>query len=302
MKAGIYKTPNGNLIYVAKDRTIKATTLKPSTWPGMKVSQRGSAVVFLDYQCDHVSNVPNGCTDHQGWLDAWAPGYFAKALCFSPSAAQLLAQSDNAARAQGEMVHKLVAEGYVEVPGTDELVHPGVEVSITFSDEHSRLARSMCTPPDLSGKDAWDETGPATRDAYKRYAALVYGSPKCEHMAVKNTEERPTLIFESTPGSGVEGFLKYAEQCNVVIDKNEAVDMAEIWREDFRSSLRKQGWGICHSRSARKHRKRGDNVIPLSGGLFAWKAGKLYPYQASAARLFTKRYGYMDCPAGIGKS
>ena len=68
MKAGIYQTPNGNLIYVAKDRTIKATTLHPSAWPGTKVSHRAKDDTALiegtDYRCARVSDVPNGCTDH----------------------------------------------------------------------------------------------------------------------------------------------------------------------------------------------------------------------------------------------
>jgi hypothetical protein len=48
----------------------------------------------------------------------------------------------------------------------------------------------------------------------------------------------------------------------------EAVD---AWRESFVVSLRKQGFRVCHAQSARKHRKRGDFVIRLGGGLFAWK-------------------------------
>lgn len=67
MKSGIYKTPNGNLIYVAKDRTIKATTLSPSSWPGTKVSHRAKDDTVLiegtDYRCERVGDVPNGCND-----------------------------------------------------------------------------------------------------------------------------------------------------------------------------------------------------------------------------------------------
>ena len=74
MKAGVYKTPNGNLIYVAKDRTIKATTLSPSSWPGTKVSHRAkdNTVVIADtgYRCEHYADVPNGCTDHQALVDS----------------------------------------------------------------------------------------------------------------------------------------------------------------------------------------------------------------------------------------
>lgn len=72
MKAGIYETPSGNLVYVAKDRSIKATTLRPSAWPGMKVSHRSKddTVEFLGYRCTRVADVPNGCTDHQAAVDA----------------------------------------------------------------------------------------------------------------------------------------------------------------------------------------------------------------------------------------
>lgn len=71
MKAGIYKTPNGNLIYVAKDRTIKATSLSPSSWPGTKVSHRSKddTVAFEGYRCTRHADVPNGCTDHQALVD-----------------------------------------------------------------------------------------------------------------------------------------------------------------------------------------------------------------------------------------
>lgn len=65
MKAGIYQTPNKNLIYVAKDRTIKATTLMGSNWIGTKVSEKKGQVVIANtnYRCDRVGDVPNGCTD-----------------------------------------------------------------------------------------------------------------------------------------------------------------------------------------------------------------------------------------------
>lgn len=71
MKAGIYRTPNGNLIYVAKDRTIKATSLSPSSWPGTKVSHRSKddTVAFEGYRCTRHADVPNGCTDHQALVD-----------------------------------------------------------------------------------------------------------------------------------------------------------------------------------------------------------------------------------------
>lgn len=77
MKAGIYQTPNGNRIYVAKDRTIKATTLSPSSWLGTKVSHRSADDTVLiggtDYRCSRVSDVPNGCTSPMDALNAYVP-------------------------------------------------------------------------------------------------------------------------------------------------------------------------------------------------------------------------------------
>lgn len=73
MKAGIYRTPNGNLVYVAKDRTVKATNLQPSSWPGTKVSHRSKddTVLLGDYRCTRWADVPNGCTDpHKAMQDA----------------------------------------------------------------------------------------------------------------------------------------------------------------------------------------------------------------------------------------
>lgn len=75
MKAGIYQTPNGNLIYVAKDRTLTATTLLPSSWPGTKVSHRSKDDTVLiantTYRCHRVADVPNGCNDHLAALHAF---------------------------------------------------------------------------------------------------------------------------------------------------------------------------------------------------------------------------------------
>lgn len=75
MKAGVYQTPNANLIYVAKDRTIKATTLSPSSWPGTKVSHRSADDTVLiagtEYRCHRVSDVPNGCTSPMDALNVY---------------------------------------------------------------------------------------------------------------------------------------------------------------------------------------------------------------------------------------
>lgn len=67
MKSGIYKTPNGNLIYVAKDRTIKATSTTWPAWSGTKVSHRAKddtvVIEGTEYRCTRYADVPNGCND-----------------------------------------------------------------------------------------------------------------------------------------------------------------------------------------------------------------------------------------------
>lgn len=71
MKAGVYETPNGNLIYVAKDRTVRATSLHPSSWVGTKVSHRSKDDTVLlanEYRCKRHADVPDGCTDHEGLI------------------------------------------------------------------------------------------------------------------------------------------------------------------------------------------------------------------------------------------
>lgn len=74
MKAGVYEAPNGKLIYVAKDRSIKAVALAPeSSWAGKKVSHRSKddtvLIVDTEIRCTRYADVPDGCTDHQGLVD-----------------------------------------------------------------------------------------------------------------------------------------------------------------------------------------------------------------------------------------
>ena len=74
MKAGIYLDPIGNLIYVAKDRTIKAMSCDDFgvRKVGAKVSHRAKddtvQIEGTDYRCSRFADVPNGCTDHRNFL------------------------------------------------------------------------------------------------------------------------------------------------------------------------------------------------------------------------------------------
>lgn len=76
------------------------------------------------------------------------------------------------------------------------------------------------------------------------------------------------------------------------------------WRQKFVASLRKQGFRVCHTRSARKHKKQGHTVIPLHGGWYAWRpADYLHPYQRDAlARFVSDERITIKVPVNIGKS
>ena len=80
-------------------------------------------------------------------------------------------------------------------------------------------------------------------------------------------------------------------------------DLVE-WRRKFAESLRSQGFRICHTRSARKHKKQGHTVIPLHGGWYAWRpADYLHPYQRDAlARFVSDERIIIKVPVSIGKS
>lgn len=64
MKAGVFASPNHNLIYVRKDQTIACTTIYPSEWPEKKVrySEKADEVTLFGYTFKRVADVPNGCT------------------------------------------------------------------------------------------------------------------------------------------------------------------------------------------------------------------------------------------------
>lgn len=75
MKAGIYKTYDGGLAYVRKDRTVSAVlgTSYPITVGAKVKAFEGGQWVIVDagraqYQLDRYADVPNGCTDHAGYL------------------------------------------------------------------------------------------------------------------------------------------------------------------------------------------------------------------------------------------
>lgn len=97
MKAGIYKTPNDNLVYVAKDRTILATTLSPSAWPGNKVAtlNKERFVAFFGLTAERVCDVPNGCTNPKEYV-----GQVKKLFDFGPTRLSDFSRMGDGARRQ----------------------------------------------------------------------------------------------------------------------------------------------------------------------------------------------------------
>lgn len=346
MKAGIYKTPNGNLIYVAKDRTIKATMYGPLDLKGTKASQRGSAIVVKDELCEHVSDVPNGCTDHQGWLDMFAKGFlqktkYAVAGLQSNEVAAIITPGREMATADQAMQsarHILDESHHRNVTIT---VNPDAKILDALQNKEgvrARIMEAMQNPAFieeaqrrlaaagvsfdregdsahyLGSKEAWDETGPATRDAYKRFAHLAYldlvkntgadgeraagmspalGLPYGVNVFLAKTcgvekemHGRRYAIIESTPGigEGPDSFFRRFSDARQAIDASAARALAGVWRDEHRKSLKRQGFRVCHGRSARKHRKQGHFVIQLRGGLFAWKP----------VWTFSQKRGYME--------
>ena len=188
MKAGIYRSPNGNLIYVAKDRTVKATNLAPSTWPGMKVSHRAKddTVTLCGYTFTRFADVPNGCTDH----------------------GKALAEASAANKAEIEAI-----------------LGPVGDVDLA-----TRIEAIKRTEDPVSAKGA--------RPGYE-YTHVVNENPVGE-------EGNPNMIFAP--------FIREVDQA----DKQALLYKAA-------------GYRVCHARAARKHRKRGDSVVGIGYGRFAWR-------------------------------
>lgn len=245
MKAGVYKTPNNNLIYVAKDRTIKAASLSPSSWPGTKVSHRAKDDTVLiegtDYRCTRHADVPNGCTDHQALV-----GSMHMAATLEPG-------------------QRVVDYGtkFARVEEIDGITEDGnaIDLKTTADDPYKRMAEHM-----RGCEKAMRHVGEAATGATEAVRRFV-GVP-------------PALA------------APYGE-----------TDLVE-WRKKFSASLREQGFRVCHTRSARKHKKQGHTVIPLHGGWYAWRpADYLHPYQRDAlARFVSDERVTIKVPVNIGKS
>lgn len=253
MKSGIYKTPNGNLIYVAKDRTIKATTLSPSSWPGTKVSHRAKDDTVLiegtTYRCERVGDVPNGCNDpvkalndtkhalqakaalSDGVSPEWKAGredkQFSSKIVYGHGAGFLgerEAAIERALLQNAEQMNRLAAFGVIRHIAHDEweVVNAGMFAKF------------------LSGE--WDG-----KDIYKAVADQVYGVTEAMADVGKAAVRATSAARALSAGYGRD----FAEQ---------------------QERMRALGYRRCHKQSARKHRKQGHAVIAAGDGAFWWKA------------------------------
>ena len=275
MKAGIYRTPNGNLIYVAKDRTIKATTLSPSSWPGTKVTTEanGARVVIdvggSDYVCHRASDVPNGCTDPQ---------------------AELI-------RVQMRL--------YPEPEVVQEDIYAGVRTKIYDSEQ--ALPRATSMPATLGvgyGKDLERETEKPRISG--RAAQLLLQEGNAEetiktmeaNMLAKGAVHVAHDEYMLPSGAGKTGFasggfvglapnevqailshgrsflttgLSRGTMSGKALGANNLPrgDIGEKnWMND--PSMRANGYKPCHAQSARKHRKQGHTVVADGARLGAY--------------------------------
>ena len=273
MKAGIYRTPNGNLIYVAKDRTIKATTLSPSSWPGTKVTTEanGARVVIdvggSDYVCHRASDVPNGCTDPQ---------------------AELI-------RVQMRL--------YPEPEVVQEDIYAGVRTKIYDSEQ--ALPRATSMPATLGvgyGKDLERETE----------KPRISGRASQLLLQERNSEEMIQAVHDNLiargavhvahdeymlpAGAGKSGSLSGGPLSSNLPRRIPATGHADALPDDGRrwkadasftpeesavitdwindTAMRANGYKPCHAQSARKHRKQGHTVIADGArpGAYWWRA------------------------------
>ncbi len=273
MKAGIYRTPNGNLIYVAKDRTIKATTLAPSSWPGTKVSHRAKDDTVLiantDYRCTRWADVPNGCTDPAKYLvdcKAKNDAEIAEALGLSPEEAGL-GDSPWVKGREDKKFSRQVVYGYgpgflteqmaaaerwlVQTTGQlDALVESGILSRV--HDEYTVLDEVRYA---AYLQDCF-QVEPERLVGMPHVLGLGYGADAID-------KDGNAVVFKtaSTPGK--------TDNQQIDIYKQFARDIYGVTDAD-RERMRALGFRPCHKQSARKHRKAGHIVVGEGSGVYWW--------------------------------
>jgi hypothetical protein len=296
MKAGIYRTPNGNLIYVAKDRTIKANTLSPSSWPGTKVKTEanGARVVVdvggSDHVCHRVADVPNGCTDPQAALTAYLVEVEREIVAIfgegedTPETLALRDKIEKIKRAEdpdkprisGCAAQLLLQEGKAEE--MIEAIHANL---IARGAVH--VAHGEYMLPKGAGKSGFATGGPVGIKDNEVPAILSRG--QCIP-ATDRTEEKTARLSAGAESGVPEAWrnVKNADQYK------------DLQFEMERVAMQARGFRLCHAKSARKHKKNGDDVRPSGHkpGAYYWRAK---PTQRTV--LVKHRFGTSELPEAI---
>lgn len=169
-------------------------------------------------------------------------------------------------------------------------LEPGQRVA-DYGTKFARVEEIDGTPDGITEDGNAIDLKTAADDPYKRMAEHMRGCEK----AMRHVGEAATGAAEA-----VRRFMGVPPALAAPYGETDLVE----WRKKFSASLRKQGFRICHTRSARKHKKQGHTVIPLHGGWYAWRpADYLHPYQRDAlARFVSDERVTVKVPVGVGKS
>jgi hypothetical protein len=269
MKSGIYRSPNGNLIYVGSDRTVRACSLSPSSWPGARVTMREKDsecyIEGLSYRFVRVGDVPYG---------------------FSHNPQQALDKYREETRKANE-----------ELFGVCD---PDSKISSVVR-EMQRGEDPMPDPARVEEKTA--RIAASARSGYEGFAeyAEAHGKMSGEASGVSNLPRRTskspalgapyggTLASSSVQGRAAE------KMANTIHNRMLADGLVPTFGGEY-MPLREAGYRRCHAKSARKHKRRGDDVIRLAEGVYAWRP--VLPQNVSAYRASETIPGTV--PAGWG--
>lgn len=256
MKSGIYRSPNGNLIYVGSDRTVRAASLSPSSWPGKRVTMREKDsecyIEGLSYRFERVGDVPYG-------------------FSFNPQQALDKYRAERAAE-----IDELLGPSTGESPisgviaqmqrGEDPLLSDPARVA----EKTARIAASA-----RSGVDAFAQLGAQMANADKAVAEMhdslidagFVNTHHDEYVDMKClADERAPLVTRVYRGR-MSGTAPGVSNLPRAVGKHPALGMG-YGRDNL---LTPAGYKRCHAQSAKKHRRQGHDVVPLGYGVYAWR-------------------------------
>lgn len=239
MKAGIYKVNNEPVwIYVSKDRTIKAIShVDLGHWIGKKVVTKeiGRVVIYGNqYHCTRVSDVPNGTIHH--------------------------------AAALAEYLENMAADGAIAADGDYGSISGGEPTPVldqpaqTYVGNAQRLdiSESVGTAAFIENKLSKD-----IAEAFALTEALQQGSE-----VRANIQLSTYAVGLLQQSAWAEKRLAEITRRNLQTDRIEHIvqDEYRILSDEEREQraiarLKAGEFRICHSQSARKHKKRKDREV-----------------------------------------